>query len=156
MGGANLIRQHNHSTSTLLSTVYPDYNWLPWKFDKCPNFYWNDFNNHKKFIEWAAQQLKIKEMSDWYNVTVKDLYDIGGASLITTQYKGSPTLLLFKVYPDYNWLPWKFAHIPRNYWRDMKNQRKFVNWAETQLSIKETSNWYKVTIKVLICVLYLW
>jgi hypothetical protein len=46
----------------------PSDNATPWT-DKCPPKYWNDVNNHKKFVDWAAKQLNIKEMSDWYKVS---------------------------------------------------------------------------------------
>jgi hypothetical protein len=52
----------------MLSTVYPEYDWLPWKFVKCPHDYWDDLKNQRKFMDWVATQLNIKEMSDWYNV----------------------------------------------------------------------------------------
>jgi hypothetical protein len=60
--------KYNGSPSQLLSTLFPDYEWLPWKFDKCPANYWDDVNNQRKFMEWAAKELNIKEMSDWYNI----------------------------------------------------------------------------------------
>jgi hypothetical protein len=50
--------------------VYPDYNWLPWKFGKCPANYWDDVKNQRKFMDWAAKELNIKDMSDWYNVSI--------------------------------------------------------------------------------------
>ena len=53
----------------MLSQVYPDYEWLPWKFDTVPRNFWLDVNNQRKFLEWAGKELKIKDMSDWYNVT---------------------------------------------------------------------------------------
>jgi hypothetical protein len=27
--------------------------------------------NQRKFMDWAGNQLNIKEMSDWYNITTK-------------------------------------------------------------------------------------
>jgi hypothetical protein len=51
--------------------VYPEYEWLPWKFVKTPKTYWNDVNNQRKFVKWAEEALKIKEMSDWYKITKK-------------------------------------------------------------------------------------
>jgi hypothetical protein len=51
--------------------VYPEYEWLPWKFKICPKNYWEDVNNQRRFMEWSARQLNIKEMSDWYNVSLK-------------------------------------------------------------------------------------
>jgi hypothetical protein len=56
--------------------------------------------------------------------------------------------LLSDAYPDFGWLPWRFAHCPHNYWDDMKNRRKFMDWAAKELKIKEKSDWYKVTQKV--------
>jgi hypothetical protein len=55
----------------LLSTLYPDYDWLPWKFDDCPLQFWTDPKNQKKFIDWAAVELNIKTTSDWYNVSIQ-------------------------------------------------------------------------------------
>jgi hypothetical protein len=78
---------------------------------------------------------------------IKDLRDIGGACLIEL-YNNSPSQLLSKVFPDYNWLPWRFGTCPRNFWDDAKNQRNFMDWAATQLNIKEMSDWYKITAKV--------
>jgi hypothetical protein len=62
---------YNGSPSRLLSTLYPEYDWLPWKFDRCPNKFWENVNNQRKFMEWATKELNIKDMSDWYTVSVK-------------------------------------------------------------------------------------
>jgi hypothetical protein len=43
---------------------------LPWRFGKTPKNYWENVNNVKKFITWASKQLNIKEMNDWYNISV--------------------------------------------------------------------------------------
>ena len=53
----------------LLAQVYPEYDWLPWRFEQCPRFYWHDMHNVRKFMQWAGKQLNVKEMSDWYNVS---------------------------------------------------------------------------------------
>ena len=53
----------------LLAETYPEYNWLPWKFN---NFSSKSVLNKKKFyIEWMANKLSIKEMSDWYKITAE-------------------------------------------------------------------------------------
>jgi hypothetical protein len=52
------------------------------------------------------------------------------------------------VYPEYNWLPWKFVKSPNNFWDNMQNQRKFMDWASKELKIAEKSDWYKVAEKV--------
>jgi hypothetical protein len=80
----------------------------------------------------------------------QELNEIGGGGLISGKYKGSPSHLLSQVYPDYDWLPWKFGTSPHYFWDDLKNQRKFLEWAAKELNIKEMSDWYKITMKVTI------
>jgi hypothetical protein len=75
IGGRSLLKKYNSHT-TLISNVYKEYEWLPWKFPICPHNYWNDVKNSRKFVEWAAKELKIKEMSDWYNVTYKVTFNL--------------------------------------------------------------------------------
>ena len=69
MGGSTLLA--NMSLVKLLSSVYPDYEWLPWKFSKSPKNMWEDATSQKKFLQWVGNELKIKEMKDWYNVSLQ-------------------------------------------------------------------------------------
>jgi hypothetical protein len=71
LGGQSLVLKYNGSPSLLLAAVYPEHDWLPWKFDKCPQKYWDNVNNKRKFMDWAATQLNVKEMNDWYSVSLK-------------------------------------------------------------------------------------
>jgi hypothetical protein len=147
------------SLFSLLSEVYRNYEWLPWKFGKLPVNFWDDMKNQRKFLEWAGKQLKIKEMEDWYKVSVKvleifnfqvenkDLSDLGGQGLLHI-YNNSPSHLLATVFPEYEWLPWKFTRIPVRFWDNLGNQRKFVEWAGKQLKLNKLEDWYKVSFKV--------
>jgi hypothetical protein len=69
----------------LLSSVFPEYEWLPWKFPSTPKFFWDDVNNQKKFVEWAAKELGVKKLSDWYKVSQK----------VTRQCKNKSDILVF-------------------------------------------------------------
>jgi hypothetical protein len=71
-GGGYLFK--SITPSTFFPMVYPEYDWLPWKFNKCPPSYWEIVNNQKRFMEWAAKELDIKEKSDWYKVSSKVTY----------------------------------------------------------------------------------
>jgi hypothetical protein len=135
--------------------MYPDYEWLEWKFVRTPKSFWENKKNQRECVDWIGKQLKYKEMSDWYNVTNKvkknnvfsnfqDFENVGCAHLLSTYYNCSPSLLLHTLYPEYNWLPWKFSHIPKNFWTDNKNKKQFLDWAGNQLGIKDYSDWYKV------------
>jgi hypothetical protein len=136
--------------------IYPDYNWLPWKFSTLPLKFWSDVKNQRKFLDWASTQLNIKDMSDWYKITKKVtryhnflvLLFLKKLAEIGLCLPGPLSTFLSNVYPDYNWLPWKFDNCPHNYWTDLKNQRKFLDWAATELNIKDKSDWYQVAFRV--------
>ncbi len=70
LGGGRLLLIHD-SVSQLFSTLYPDFEWLPWLFGKVPKNYWGDVNNQLKFLNWAGKKLNINKMEDWYNVSYK-------------------------------------------------------------------------------------
>ena len=69
-GAGQLLQRYKHR-HILLSTFFPEQEWLPWKFDKCPSNFWENVNNQRKFLDWAGKELKINEMSDWYNVSYR-------------------------------------------------------------------------------------
>jgi hypothetical protein len=79
-------------------------------------------------------------------MSIKDLINLGGQDLVSN--KGSVSQLITALYPEHDWLPWRFDDRPLNFWEDAKNQRKFMEWAGKQLNVREMSDWYKVTQKV--------
>ena len=66
-----LLQLHNDSLFEVLSSIYPQYEWMQWRFKhcKCPQNFWNNIENQRKYIEWAGKELNIKEMSDWYKIS---------------------------------------------------------------------------------------
>ena len=66
MGGTALLAMYGGSPMRLLSAVFPEHNWLPWKFPKAPNNYFNNMSNKKMFLDRFN-----KSMDDWYNVSQK-------------------------------------------------------------------------------------
>ena len=71
MGGRQLLKIHNNSLFHILLTVYPEFEWLPWKFSFNQQRSWEDVEKQKEFIELAGKELKINELNDWYNVKNK-------------------------------------------------------------------------------------
>jgi hypothetical protein len=134
----------NHPTSPIAIAKPNHYN----KYIKFPLHHWDDINNQRKFIESAAKQLNLKSINDWYNISHQQLCDVGGRVLLS-KYNFSRSSLLSTLFPQQEWLPWKFSKPARNFWDDIKNQRKFMDWAgKTLLNVNEMSDWYKVTHKV--------
>ena len=81
-------------------------------------------------------------------VKIKEFEEFGCLSMLKTCYNGTVPLLFENVFPEHEWLPWKFTRVPKNYWQNEKNIRKFMSWAEKELGIKDVGEWQKVTTKV--------
>lgn len=125
-----------------------------------PRNYWKDHGNHKQFFDHLAKQLGIQQHKDWYNVenntnTLVKTYGGGG---LLKRYKGSNILFIINdqgslyyalktVYPEYNWIPWKFRghHVPRGFWQHSSNHKLFLEWLAGHLNIKTPEDWYQIT-----------
>ena len=69
----------------------------------------------RKFFEWLHQTLGHKSMDDWYDVTRREIYENGGAGMLTSYYNNSPSKALQNVYPEHNWLPTRFDKDPHTF-----------------------------------------
>ena len=72
LGGGSLLNLYDKSISKVLKNVFPQYSW---NLATNSRNFWGDSNNHRKWMDWAGNELKIKEMSDWYKVSVKVIKD---------------------------------------------------------------------------------
>jgi hypothetical protein len=86
-----------------LAAVYPEQQWRPWLFDKLPGGFWNDTKNQRDYVDWAAEQLNVKNFDDWYRVAATDLLSIRGSKWLNRYYSGSVFDLLMSVYPEHQW-----------------------------------------------------
>ena len=74
-GDGILKIKYNGSIYELLRTVYPQVEWLPWKFVNSPRNYWKNVENHRKFLLWLGEKKGIKNQYDWYhNISNKVIY----------------------------------------------------------------------------------
>ena len=148
--GSKFIHDYSSSPIRLLSSVYPEYNWISSKF--------SDIQNKRVFMDWLANELKIKHFHDWYHVTnsvkrftfssnSQTLRKLGSRNLLNLTTDSLPSTLQL-VYPEHNWLPWQFNTCPPSFWSNTHNQKQFLEWAGKQLKINELSDWYKITNKV--------
>ena len=50
-------------------STFPEYQWLPWKFNTVPVGFWEDLGNINNYMTWLSRQLNITKMEDWYKVS---------------------------------------------------------------------------------------
>ena len=142
-GGAGLLRHnYNNSPQQFLQAVYPEYEWVPWKFTRVTKGYWDKNENHRLFADWLFKELEYKTIEDWYNITQPIISKNGGGGLLKIY---SPQQFLQAVYPDYEWVPWKFTHVTKGYWDKNENHRLFADCLFKELKYKTIEDWYKIT-----------
>jgi hypothetical protein len=81
-GGPSLLSTFKGSLSTALASSFPEHDWKFWKFEQSPKGFWNKENNRRSCLDWLAEQLGIKTMEDWYQITVSEVKNKGGGKLL--------------------------------------------------------------------------
>ncbi len=143
--GKRILSQHyNTSPSQALQTVYPEHDWVMWRFGNTPKDFWENDSHHKQFFDWLGTQLEYKEMDDWYNVTV-DSINHHGKGLLTQHYNTSPSQALQTVYPEHDWMMWRFGQTPKGFWENDSHHKQFFDYLGTELG-HEMDAWYNVTV----------
>jgi hypothetical protein len=71
--------------------------------------------------------LNITTLDGWYEADLSKVLQEKGSSFITNYYKGSVRAALMAIYPEHTWAPYKFSKVGRNHWKDVQNQRDFMD-----------------------------
>jgi hypothetical protein len=101
INGGGLLSRYNDSPSQLLTAVYPDYEWLLWKFERPPKNTRKDLNTIKQHVEWLGKKLGIKDYRDWYQIKENVLVLLIFSQLLKELPKIAHILPL--VYPEHKW-----------------------------------------------------
>ncbi len=86
-GGGLLNKVYNGSISLLVSTVYPEHKWLPWKFHRLPKDYNISQSSKQEIIEFLKEKFDIINKDDWNKVTLE----------VINQIKKSVRILIYNV-----------------------------------------------------------
>lgn len=146
-----ILTRHSMPLFTALSKVYPEHEFLPWKFKQVPRGYWLDIANQRSFFDWALNQLprtagSPPQLSDWYNATVGSVKALGGTGPLS-RHGDSLILALKTSYPEHNFIEWKFKYSPFKFWQKTENRRRFLEALAEEMGqkISDTDFLYTVT-----------
>lgn len=95
----------------MLSTVYPQHKWHLWKFAQLPSVYWHSLSNQREFFDHVECVLSFESKEAWYSTPESKVIQLGGQRFLSV-YGGSLYTALRSVYPNYDWLPWRFLSPP--------------------------------------------
>lgn len=138
-GGASLLDYFGGSPSRLIMTVYPNFEWNELRFKHTSRSYWSNQDNVERFMKKLEEKLQIKRWEDWYNVTSKDIIDLGGTALIA-RFNGSPSQLVMKSLPQHSWEIYRFGRVKITSWTPSM-ARSLLNSVISQQNIFESVDW---------------
>jgi len=128
----------------MATSLFPEENWLPWKFQKIPAHFWTfrrgAKSNQSEFLRWVAQSEQALDSTqstspplDWFfNLTKALLSKYPGGSYLLQRHRNSVQHLLRTVFPNHTWHPWRFARPERN--MSAASRKSFEKWLSTRIS----------------------
>lgn len=128
----------------LLSELYPDYQWLPWKFQQVPFRFWTDPANRSWYMKWLGKELGYRRREDWYQVSNADFNDNHGRAVLR-YYEWYPAKAVASVFDKHEWMPWLFAVLPKNFWKSKKNRISYLKWLGDKYGFQKPDDWYQLS-----------
>ena len=98
---------------------------------------------------WLQNQLGFKKFEDWYCITRKDFLKNKGSGLLL-KYGNSPSKTIQSIFPEHNWLAWKFRKVPDGFWISNDNAIIFMNWLSKELKINSLDDWYHIPFELIL------
>lgn len=153
--------QHDKSALTyirsiprILKKVYPDYNWCEWKFKTSTRGFWENKDNHRRYMDWLFNELGYSDIEDWYKIKAKDFNDNFGRSVL--KYYGCSIIkTVISVYPNYNWQLWRFYRrafkhfVNSSFWSIKENRNQYLVWLSDKLGFNKIEDWYGLSLNIL-------
>eukprot|EP01118_Nematostelium_gracile_P014074 TRINITY_DN5417_c0_g1_i1.p1 TRINITY_DN5417_c0_g1~~TRINITY_DN5417_c0_g1_i1.p1 ORF type:complete len:333 (+),score=55.76 TRINITY_DN5417_c0_g1_i1:286-1284(+) len=100
LNGNGLIRRYKNMLNLCLN-VFPHHDWKPWKFKQTPMGYWDTMNDKAEYFKWLENELGIRNMEDWYRISLKHIQSVSNTLLFEKQ--GGIHRVLRKHYPEIKW-----------------------------------------------------
>jgi len=146
--GSGLLGNYSSSHINILTSLYPEYDWLEWEFKFTSRYYWKKKENQKKYMDWLIKKLGYTDKEQWYNITQRIIDNNNGGAMIN-EYNGSPIQLLNTLYPEYEWLEWKFKHTSNHYWKKKLNRKKYADWLGITLGYTKLDDYYNISHSII-------
>lgn len=100
LGGTRVLAAHyQFSHIRALKALYPAHEWLPWRFVATSRSHFASRENRLLFFDWAARQLQVSQLSDWYRVHSKQIDELAGDAFLASYYNGSLANALRDCFP---------------------------------------------------------
>lgn len=144
--GHSLVQRYYHGNAgSFVIGIFCDKKWHPWKFKRIPHKYWHNIDNHKLYAKWLFKELGYTTPEQWYKLTDTIFTKYDGHPLLTQYYKTSPRIFLNTLFPEYEWITWKFEQVPLPFWKNKCNIKDYMLWLGKILGYTKPEHWYNIT-----------
>jgi hypothetical protein len=92
-------------------------------------------------MDWLCAELQLEEHSQLYELTAAHCIVNRGKQLMSA-FENSMPKLLKSAYPEFTWDEWHFKELQPLYWKDLHNQRAYLDWIAEQLGMERVEDWY--------------
>jgi hypothetical protein len=145
VSGQEFLLAHKNSIYRLLTAACPDLDVVAWKFEQgVPTGYWSDPITRRRFFDWLFQELQLQSLDQWYSVPREVVINNGGIGLITHYYSNSLVNALKALYPEHNWLEWRFPKVSRSYWTEESRRTAYLMWLKEYMGYTRPEDWYQL------------
>jgi len=151
LGGGGLLDRYHDSLAAALEAAYPELPWERAQFSTVPRRHWASLEHQRAFMDALAHLLSFDHRDRWYDVRRDTLLAHGGGGVLGV-YGGSLPRLLTAVYPEHEWLPWRFPRRPLE--ADLADLPvrlldDLLAYVETALAIADPLDWLRVSTQQL-------
>lgn len=100
------IGGNDDANNEILFAILSELGWLmkvetKRSIPRFPKSYFHSTKNQKNFMDMVASKLQIKTPSDWGKVTVQQVHEHGGGSLVSNYYNSSLFTTLQTIYKGF-------------------------------------------------------
>jgi hypothetical protein len=150
-GSSFLKKYYRASLYVALKDLHPEHSWHPWLFHSRIRSVWNLPEVRRDFFDWTLREVLQKQsLEDWYDVKYRELEQLlkqRGVPITAIQNYcgGSFVKALKQSYSFHEWHEWRFAKVPKGFWKDHDNRKRYFDWVGQRLNVKTFDDWYGVT-----------
>lgn len=106
--------------------------------------------NQRAFLENVGAQLGVRgpDLSPWYQVGYGLLRKLGCLGLLLGRYDSDVYKMLTTVFPEYQWLPWRFKKVrisPNSIKEDRETIKLALSFIEKECNVAKLQDWYEVS-----------
>ena len=121
----NLRHIYKYFTGTheAIRAIFPEYNFLEWKFKNISDGYFNKTENKILYLKWVGNKYNLKTLEDWYKIKKEMFLKPGGKGLVILD---SFEDILKLMFPDKKFDCSKFNKTRDGFWDDFNVLKTFL------------------------------